>query len=196
MNADLNLQQPILQEAFSFRLKTSEMTDTGLSWNAYEDWGANLLEYDIYRIADGVIEAGFPVIVPASQLTFDDFAGDLVANRTTYYVTAVRNDDATSRSNEVLLPADAEVIIPNAFRPDGISPVFKPHIKNIEPGSYIFTIYNRWGQLVFSSNDPSIGWNGQFNGANASQDIYAWGLTFNDLTGKKASKRGSVLLLR
>ncbi|MBK9356956.1 MAG: gliding motility-associated C-terminal domain-containing protein [Bacteroidales bacterium] len=167
-----------------------------LSWNAYEDWGSSLLEYNIYRVADGVVEAGFPVSVPPGQLTFDDFAGNLVANRTTYYIEAVRNDNLTSRSNEVLLPADAEVVIANAFRPDGITPVFKPKVKNIEPGSYLFAIYNRWGQLVFSTNNPETGWNGLSYESEASQDIYAWILTFEDLTGKKVSKSGSVFLLR
>lgn len=167
-----------------------------LSWNAYEDWGADLVEYSIFRIADGIVESGFPASVTPQTLVFNDFAGDLVANRTTYYVEAVRNDDTRSRSNEVLLPADAEVLIPNAFRPNGISPAFKPRLKNIESDSYHFAIYNRWGQLVFETNNPEPGWNGQFNGRDASQDIYAWILTFNDLTGRKVSKRGSVMLLR
>lgn len=167
-----------------------------LGWNAYEDWGADLLEYNVFRMADGVVEAGFPFMVPPSQLTFNDMAGNLVASRTTYYVEAVRNDDTRSRSNEVLLPADAEVIIPNAFRPGGISPLFKPRIKNIEQGSYLFAVYNRWGQLVYSTGNPLEGWNGQLNGAQASQDIYAWIVTFTDLTGKKSSKRGTVMLLR
>ncbi len=167
-----------------------------LSWNAYEDWGSNLLEYSIYRIADGVVEPGFPVTLAPSVLVFNDFAGDLVANRTTYYVEAVRNDDVTSRSNEVLLPAEAVVVIPNAFRPDGINPVFKPRLKNIEAGSYLFTIYNRWGQLIFETKNIAEGWNGLSKGKESSPDIYAWIITFNDLTGKKVSKRGSVMVVR
>lgn len=167
-----------------------------LSWNAYGEWGSNLLEYSIYRIADGVVEPGFPVTVPPSVLVFNDFAGDLVANRTTYYIEAVRNDDITSRSNEVLLPAEAELVIPTAFRPDGISPVFKPRLKNIEPGSYLFIIYNRWGQMVFETKDTAIGWNGLSKGQESSSDIYAWIITFKDLTGKKVSKRGSVMVVR
>jgi len=167
-----------------------------LSWNAYEDWGSNLLEYSIYRIADGVVEPGFPVTLAPSVLVFNDFAGDLVANRTTYYVEAVRNDDVTSRSNEVLLPAEAVVVIPNAFRPDGINPVFKPRLKNIEAGSYLFTIYNRWGQLIFETKNIAEGWNGLSKGKESSPDIYAWIITFNDLAGKKVSKRGSVMVVR
>jgi gliding motility-associated-like protein len=178
-----------------------EISDIGndeyrLNWNAYEDWGSNLLEYAVYRIADGVIEAGFPVTVPPGVLVFNDFAGDLTANRTTYYVEAVRNDEITSRSNEVLLPADAVVTIPNAFRPDGISPVFKPRLKNIEPGSYLFTIYNRWGQLIFETSNTSEGWNGLVDGQPASTDLYAWIITFKDLPGKKVVKKGSVMLVR
>jgi len=167
-----------------------------LSWNAYEDWGNALLEYNLFRVADGVVESGFPVILSPSQLAYNDLAGNLVANRTTYYVEAVRNDDIRSMSNEVLLPADAEVLIPNAFRPNGITAVFKPRVKNIEQGSYLFAIYNRWGQLVFDTNNFDEGWNGTFKGNAAPGDIYAWIITYVDLTGNKTSKRGSVILLR
>lgn len=167
-----------------------------LSWNNYEDWGANLLEYSIYRIADGVVEPGWPVTVQPSVNTLNDFAGDLTANRTTYYVEAVRNDDVTSRSNEVLLPAEANLLIPNAFRPDGISPVFKPRVRNIEQGSYLFAIYNRWGQVVFETGNTAEGWNGLSNGVPAAADIYAWVVKFSDLHGNQFARRGSVILLR
>lgn len=167
-----------------------------LSWNSYEDWGANLLEYSIYRIADGVVEPGWPVTVPPTVNTFNDIAGDLTANRTTYYVDAVRNDDVTSRSNEVLLPAEASLMVPNAFRPDGISPVFRPRVRNIEQGSYLFAIYNRWGQLVFETNNLSEGWNGLSGGVQSAADIYAWVVKFNDLHGNQVARRGSVILLR
>jgi gliding motility-associated-like protein len=196
-------------DACGFELETSNISrsiylqieDQGndqfrLSWNPYEDWGGSLLEYNIYRLADGVIEAGFPRSVPPSQLTFNDLAGDLVANRTTYYVEAIRNDDVASRSNEVLLPAESEVIIANAFRPTGITPTFKPRVKNIEPDSYLFVVYNRWGQLVFETKNPAEGWNGQFNGNEASRDIYAYIITFSDLAGNKKSKIGSVMVVR
>ncbi|NTW25852.1 MAG: hypothetical protein HGA37_14240, partial [Lentimicrobium sp.] len=49
---------------------------------------------------------------------------------------------------------------------------------------------------VFETNDPTEGWNGQFKDREAIRDIYAWVISYTDLTGIKASKRGSVVLVR
>jgi len=183
-----------------------ELRDNGngnirLDWNAYEGWDpGELVRYDFYRLENGVVAAGFPV--PTTNLYFDDETTGTEAGAVTYYVEAVRErngETTTSRSNEVLLPAEAVVTVPNAFRPGGLiedNREFKPSVTNIEPDSYLFAIYNRWGQLVFETNDPTRGWNGQIKGREALRDIYAWVISYTDLTGIKASKRGSVILVR
>jgi len=167
-----------------------------LSWNGYEDWGNRLLGYNIYRLSDGVIESGYPKPIASNVLVYTENGGVITGGRTTFYVEALRNDDVVSLSNEVVLPADADIKVPTAFRPGGISPVFRPLVKNIESGSFSFAVYNRWGQQVYASNDPTAGWDGQYNGNNAMQDVYAWIITYTDYNGQTSSKRGSVLLLR
>ena len=57
---------------------------------------------------------------------------------------------------------DAALYIPNTFSPDGnaFNNVFKVEGRNIDANRFELTIYNRWGELIFTSLDPAVGWDG------------------------------------
>jgi gliding motility-associated-like protein len=57
-------------------------------------------------------------------------------------------------------------------------------------------VFNRWGQLVFQSNDMKLGWNGRFNGTVQPMDAYAFVLNIEFSDGNKVTKTGNVTLLR
>ncbi len=66
-----------------------------------------------------------------------------------------------------------EIFIPNSFTPngDGINDVF--NIKTIAQFSkFNMFIYNRWGQLVFETDDAAEGWDGTFKGKMVQMDVY------------------------
>ncbi len=90
-----------------------------------------------------------------------------------------------------------EIFFPNAFTPnkDGRNDFFKP-IVIARPILYQFSIYNRWGQLVFKSSDPKKGWDGQIGNAEQEPGAYAWICTYQFSGGRKNIARGTVLLLR
>lgn len=93
------------------------------------------------------------------------------------------------------LPAD--LYVPSAFTPDkdGLNETFKPIPIGMRAIT-LFRIYNRWGQLVFSSTNPETGWDGKFNGVPQSPGSFVWiaeGITYD---GKKISKKGSMILIR
>ena len=78
---------------------------------------------------------------------------------------------------------DIEVVyIPNSFSPDGdgLNEVFKPVISSsIESDSYLFQIFDRWGQVVFSTRDVNEGWNGcDENGAVLPIGTYVYSVGF------------------
>lgn len=56
-----------------------------------------------------------------------------------------------------------QIFVPNTFTPDGdgINDVFMPIVNEPLEGEYTLEIYNRWGELIFESNDPDIGWDGK-----------------------------------
>ncbi|MGB0166694.1 MAG: PKD domain-containing protein, partial [Luteibaculum sp.] len=56
-------------------------------------------------------------------------------------------------------------------------------------------IYNRWGELVFESNDINIGWDGYYKGKLSQQDVYIWQITASFVTGEKVSETGNVTLI-
>jgi len=86
--------------------------------------------------------------------------------------------------------------IPSAFSPnkDGINDVFL--VRGFGIARFNMKIFNRWGQLVFETNDTSIGWDGTFKGALQPMDAYAFVITLEFSDGTSATKNGSVTLLR
>jgi gliding motility-associated-like protein len=89
-----------------------------------------------------------------------------------------------------------DIFVPNAFTPDRPSnKVFRPipvGITRID----VFYVYNRWGQLMYSSNDPTQGWNGMYAGKTQPAGTYVWMVKGTDYTGKKVFKKGTMVLIR
>ena len=90
--------------------------------------------------------------------------------------------------------------MPNAFTPnaDGQNDVFLGKgilfgMKNFE-----LNIYNRWGEIIFQTNDPLQGWNGQKNnvGAHAQNGVYVYQLNYEDSRGNKVRDNGFATLIR
>lgn len=85
------------------------------------------------------------------------------------------------------------IYVPNAFSPDGnrINDHFKPIFKR-PVRSYALNIYNRWGQLVFTSANPTIGWDGKVKGVVSRGVFYIWTCqySFSDTDSKIA--KGTV----
>ena len=101
-----------------------------------------------------------------------------------------------------LLPGDGccKVGMPNAFTPNGDAendtyyPVF-------EQGCYVtnyrFSIFNRWGQRVFYSEDPTAQWDGKFLGVNAEMGTYMYQLKYQSgASNKSQMMKGDVTLIR
>ncbi|RBL92594.1 hypothetical protein DF182_08430 [Chitinophaga flava] len=86
--------------------------------------------------------------------------------------------------------------VPSAFSPnnDGVNDVF--YVKAFGATKFNLKIFNRWGQLVFESSDPRIGWDGRYKGELQPIDAYAYVVSLEFTDGTKGSKTGNVTLLR
>ena len=86
--------------------------------------------------------------------------------------------------------------VPNAFTPGRFGQNSIIMVKGFGIAAMDWKIYNRWGQIVFESNNPFIGWDGTFNGATQPIGVYAYTLdaTFSD--GTKTRKKGDITLIR
>jgi gliding motility-associated-like protein len=105
-----------------------------------------------------------------------------------------------STTQLIQVKGDVLYYVPNAFTPDGdehnntFSPVFT---SGYIPGSYQFDIYNRWGELIFSSQNPEIGWDGYYNFVKCGEGMYAYNIRFVvSSTGELRSVFGHVNLLK
>ncbi len=102
----------------------------------------------------------------------------------------------TSLSNVFCIPQPGRILAPNAFAPNGVNSVFKPVTTNIDPSNYKMVIMNRWGGVVFESNNPEDGWDGTYQGRDALEGVYAYYFSYSGFDGELREKKGTVLLLR
>ena len=106
--------------------------------------------------------------------------------------------DSITTSLQLQLTAECDTFyMPNAFTPNGdgrndfLHPIHSPYLKN-----YLLAVYNRWGQMVYSSHDYIKGWDGTANGQHLPAGTYAWTVQYENFERQKRSLRGVVLLIR
>jgi gliding motility-associated-like protein len=95
---------------------------------------------------------------------------------------------------------DVSVYIPNAFTPDGNgrNDVFQPKGVGINEDKYRMEIFDRWGELIFTSNNFKTGWDGTVKGSSviAQDGVYIYKIFIVDLEGNKKYYTGHVTLLK
>jgi gliding motility-associated-like protein len=93
--------------------------------------------------------------------------------------------------------APINIYVPRVFTPnnDGTNDILKPILVGIAQFHY-FSIYNRWGNLIFTTQDPNQGWDGTFRGVPQPVETYLWIGEGIDTNGKKIVQRGMVSLVR
>jgi gliding motility-associated-like protein len=86
--------------------------------------------------------------------------------------------------------------VPNAFTPGrfGTNAIVK--VVGFGIVHMTWRIYNRWGQVVFQSDDPNIGWDGYYRGQMQPMDVYAYTLEADFSDGTHAAKKGDITLIR
>ena len=134
---------------------------------------------------------------------FGDFSGGINQNETNlysdggeYFVTLSVTDENDCK-NSITKPIfiGNPPVLPTAFTPnsDGENDVFL--IRGGPFDAVDFKIYNNWGQLIFTSTDVLIGWDGTYNNVNSPIGVYTW--TYTILIGEEIiTKEGDVTLMR
>jgi gliding motility-associated-like protein len=92
-----------------------------------------------------------------------------------------------------------DVFIPNAFTPDGdgINDLFAVSIDAENYTDFKFMIFNRWGELIFESENPDFLWNGTHKEVNCPIGVYPWVASYTQLgSTKNELKRGHVTIVR
>ena len=129
-----------------------------------------------------------------------------------YFVTLVATSDmgcVNSHQEIVIIPAVLDIYVPNAFTPSydgastpGINDAFRCEFSNLDAvDSFQLQIYNRWGILVWETNDPEEYWVGETepDGLHYSQnDVYIWHVKVQSNTWVDNGKelKGFVTIIR
>ena len=89
------------------------------------------------------------------------------------------------------------IYIPDVFSPngDGINDFIKPICVGISKFKN-FKVYNRWGNILFETNDESKGWDGKFRGQVQPADSYIWLVEGTDTNGKEIRRTGVLNLIK
>ncbi len=186
---------------YAVAVANSNMTNT-LTWNDYEGFDGGVVTYDIYRSIDSSPFALLTSVGFGTNIFVDDASPFVQSSgRFEYYLVA--NEGATNQygiqssaaSNiaEALQPP--KFFVPNAFVPGGVNTLFMANGSFYDKSEYIMDIYNRWGQKIFHTEEPTEGWDGTFKGEMCQEDAYVWFIKFRSSSGEYIEQYGTVTLI-
>ena len=88
---------------------------------------------------------------------------------------------------------------PNSFTPDGdeFNQLWRIYVKGTDVNNFNLVIYNRWGEMIWESNDPYAGWDGTYNGKLVEGGTYIWRATMKNVNDDgKVEFNGNINILR
>ena len=121
---------------------------------------------------------------------------------TTTYTVTILDSMGCARTASVTvyvisMACDQDIaFVPNTFTPnsDGKNDIL--YVKSNDLTEIYFTIYNRWGEMVFETKDLKKGWDGTYKGMQVDPAVFAWYLTGTCNNGNEFYKKGNVTLLK
>ena len=119
---------------------------------------------------------------------------------TTTYIVTVTDSNGCIAVDTITIYVEkkcGELFVPNAFSPngDGQNEVFLVMGNKNCIEQFMFSIYNRWGEKVFETDDITKGWNGAYKGTLSFPAVFSYHLTAK-FNGKEVVQRGNINLIR
>ena len=104
--------------------------------------------------------------------------------------------DETSR--QLIVEPDFTFYVPNAFTPnsDDTNDGFRGYGEGINWDTYQMSIFNRWGELLYYTEDINDPWDGSYKGLQVEISVYVWKIRFYDINGQSHNLYGHVSLVR
>lgn len=115
------------------------------------------------------------------------------------YMLTVTTAEGCTDTDEIVIQVfkGSAVYVPTAFTPnnDGLNDQLKPYYIGIKKLDY-FTVFNRWGETVFTTKSLSAGWDGALRGMPQGSGSFVWMLRATDYVGKVYDLKGTVTIIR
>jgi gliding motility-associated-like protein len=106
------------------------------------------------------------------------------------------NETLSSFSNTICLEQGPRIYVPNAIVPNGTNAIFKPVIIYGSAEGYSMKIFNRYGEVIFETDDINDGWTGVYNNKTVELGTYGYLITFSATNGQVINKKGNVTVVR
>jgi gliding motility-associated-like protein len=137
---------------------------------------------------------------PADLVTCNNCASTIATPSVTtvFIVTVIDSAGCTDYDTvtvTVEIPCD-DIFVPNAFSPNGDSQNDVLFLRGTCIATFSFLIYNRWGELVFSTNDQMVGWDGRHRGELCESAVFNYVVSGTKTDGSLFSKSGNITLVR
>ena len=198
---DSQISKSILLTGYS----NSDYTNS-LFWDDFIQWPTGVDYYNVYRTVNGFRDpVPIATIVNGNLLVLtdsviDDFYSD---GEFCYTIQAIESQGNpyffldSSMSNEICVRQEPVIFIPNAFRPGGdLNESFGPFNGFVDTKNYSFDIFNRWGENIYSTNNPNAPWDGSTHQAQAPEGVYIYQIKATKVDGSEIRKVGAVTLIR
>jgi len=157
--------------------------------------------------AGGVSYLWSPSAGLSSSIIYNPIADP--SSNTTYTVVITDGNNCSAKDSIIVIvtepiPCDSSVIARSVFLPSAFSPnndgqndiLYLRIAQNSCIASFTLNIYDRWGEMVFSTTSPENGWNGTFRGEKLNAAVYVYYLNLTLTNYKNISSKGNISLLR
>jgi gliding motility-associated-like protein len=185
--------------------------ENSLQWNGYNWWYNGVDVYELNSQGDKM-ESPNVYIVSNTDSSFTDNQLDQHSGLFSYWVVARQQNtpstapgktgpipfyNAWSVSNTIELSQKPNVFVPNAFTPNSDQLNDTWNIRDIFVKDYKLTVYNKWGQAIFTTTDKNNKWTGKLSsGTEAPSDVYIYLLTYTGYDNSNLTLKGNVTILR
>ncbi len=116
---------------------------------------------------------------------------------TTYYPSIIDPNGCIGRDTVVVKVNFEEIVeVPSAFSPNGDGVNDSLHVLGVGLVNINFKVYNRYGQMVFSTDNINKGWDGTMDGKPLNQGVFAYTLKYDLINGTHGEKSGNVTLVK
>jgi gliding motility-associated-like protein len=166
-----------------------------LEWNRYTGWRNGVQQYfvEVYN-ENGIFQKEINV---GLNRWYEDTTF-LTQQISEYRIRAESNDDPPlmAFSNFVIKQVESVLWLPNSFTPDGdgLNDFFKP--EGTQMREFMMQIFTRYGNLIYTTEDQNLGWDGTYNGEDMPPVTYIYKMDATDELDKKYNKTGQLLLIR
>ncbi len=172
--------------------------DPVLNWNAYSDWYSGVDYYHVEFFYDSLDNFSLISRNQPDNLTARHRYVNLEQQDYCYKVTAFQKDsnDIISESNIACIETAPRLHPPNVFTVNGdnLNDTYK--LGGLFIDKFELKIYNRWGLLMFETDDIHKGWDGNFEGKPCPSDVYIYIARGIGRRGQIKEVKGNVTLLR